>query len=109
MRKSPPSASCSSWFTSRTDMCARSSVELRTGSTPACETGDLRAISGAPAPGVDRCRLRLPDARCLHPRQGGERAELRTERHPVIGLGHDGGLAGYWIAQHGEAVACADH
>src|SRR6476619_4144376 len=111
IRKSPPSASCSSWLTSRTDRRARSSVELpgRAGAGADFAAEALRAMSGAPAPDVDGCRLRLPDARRVDARQGAERAKLGAEGDPVVRLGHHGRLAGDRIAQHGEAVAGADH
>src|SRR6185503_19500995 len=109
IRKSPPSASCSSWLTSRTDRRARSSVELRAGAEADFAAEGLRAMSGAPAPDVDGRRLRLPDARLVDAGQRGERPELRAEGDPVVRLGHHGGLAGDRIAQHGKPVARADH
>src|SRR6185503_2911442 len=109
IRKSPPSASCSSWLTSRTDRRARSSVELREGAIRDFAAEALRAMSGAPAPDVDGCRLGLPDARRVDARQGAERAKLGAEGDPVVRLGHHRRLAGDRIAQHGEAVARADH
>src|SRR5262245_5932617 len=117
-RKSPSFASCRSRFTSRTDIVARSSTELRplgigalAGAggfslpfAPALVAPAL-VMSGGPAPGVDGSRLRLPDAGGLDAGQRRQRAELRAERHPVVGLGHHGGLASDGVAQHGEAVA----
>src|ERR1700730_17301068 len=110
MRKSPPSASCSSWLICLTDNCARSSVALRVGA-PASNFAEpgLRAMSAAPAPYVDRCRLGLPDARIADAGQRRQSTVLGAECDPVIGLRHHGGFAGERIAQHGEAVAGADH
>src|SRR5438128_12266614 len=90
MRKSPPSASCSNWLISLTERCARSSVELPTGWAPTFAAVDLRAMSGAPAAGVDCCRLRLADARPIHTRQGREPGELPSEGAPVVGPGPHG-------------------
>src|SRR5262245_29321320 len=111
IRKSPPSASCSSWLISRTERRARSSVELRgrAGAGADFAAEGLRAMSGAPAPHVDSRRLRLPDARVVDAGQRGECPELGAEGDPVVRLGHHGRLAGDGIAQHGEAVAGSDH
>src|ERR1700674_1052173 len=89
IRKSPPSASCSSWLISLTDRRARSSVELRAGAGADFAAEGLRAMSGAPSPDVDGRRLRLPDARLVDAGQQRERPELRAEGDPVVGLGHD--------------------
>ena len=108
IRKSPPSASCSSWLT-RAPTAARgrawSCAQVRCAISPRpCapvrSSGSRRRRWPAPAPrsAPARCRAACASARILG-----------AERDPVVGLGHHRRLAGDRIAQHGEAVARADH
>src|SRR5262245_63219733 len=59
-------------------------------------------------PIIDCLRRRFPDLRLVGTRQMRDGAEFGRHRHPVVGLGEDGMLAGDRIAHHGEAVMRAD-
>ena len=59
-------------------------------------------------PHVERRRRGLPHVRVLGAGQHRDGPVLRRHRHPVVGLGEHGGLAGDRIAQDGEAVGRAD-
>ena len=59
-------------------------------------------------PEIDGCGLRFPDPRIVYAGQFGQRAIFRTEGDILVGLGHDGGLAGDRVAYDAEAVLGAD-
>ena len=67
-----------------------------------------RSAFRSPLPEVDGCGLGLPDARVVDAGQAGERAVFGAEGDVLVGLGHDGRLAGDRVAQHAEAVLGAD-
>src|SRR5262245_40212066 len=62
-----------------------------------------------PFPEINCGRLRLPHMRLLDAGEASKRAIFRAKCNIVVGLGHDRGLAGDWIAQHAEAVLGANH
>src|SRR5205807_7643808 len=100
-----PVTSCKRWLSSRSGVTARSttsaavSMSIATSDPPL----DERLL-----PRVDDARLRLPHLSVGSARKHGERAPLGAHRHPVVGLGEDGGLARDRVPQHGEAVRGAD-
>src|SRR5271166_3889257 len=85
---------CSRWFSSRTELCARS-----TSITPT----PLLAM-----PGIDRRRTRFPDLGRGSPWQRRNRAILGGHGDPVFGFSEDRRLAGDRVAQDRKAVPCAD-
>src|SRR5271166_495003 len=85
---------CSRWFSSRTELCARS-----TSITPT----PLWAM-----PGVDRSRARLPDLGRGSTGQRRNRAILGRHGDPVFSFRENGRLAGDRIAQDSKAVLGPD-
>src|SRR5262249_7730334 len=107
MRKSPWLAACSSRLTSLTEMCARSSVVLRTGA-PACSAAIGWRAMATPAPDLGSGGAPVPPTRHDAPGQRCQRPEFRAEGNPVVGLRQHGGLAGDRIAQHRKTLARSD-
>src|SRR5262245_25298718 len=109
-RNSPPAAECNNWLMSRTDVHARSSVELCARDGYAAVPAErLCVMLGGSAPNIDFCRLRLPDACLADARQGCERSKLGTEGNPLLRFGHHCRFACNGITQHGEAVSRSHH
>ena len=94
------------------DGACSAGVQLAQGVTARSTVLTVDVVPGSsdrrPLPAVDAAGLGLPDRRLLGAGQHGDRAVLGRHRHPVVGLGHHGRLAGDRVAQDGEAVGRAD-
>src|SRR5205809_1104636 len=100
-------SACRRELTPRTPSFSRSISIMCNCSSDFLASASRGAISVA-TPIVDGLRCRFPDLRLIGAGQMRDGAEFGRHRHPIVGLGEDGMLAGDGIAHHGEAVMGSD-